>query len=90
MPYIKKLQGIANVLPESMTLVMKNAYGKPSPKQRFVRGRLLVEDGVAYFVENDKQGNGVVSSFIGCDVLAEIPAGSEPIEKGTKVTAYRM
>ena len=90
MPYVKKLQGITDVLPESMKLVLKHSYGKPSPKQRFVRGRMLVEDGVAYFVENDKQGNGVVSSFIGCDVLAEIPAGSDPVEKGEKITAYRM
>jgi molybdopterin molybdotransferase len=34
------------------------------------------------------QGNGVLHSLIGCDLLAEIPAGSPRLSAGTKLTAY--
>ena len=88
--YIKKLMGMTQVLPEEMTLLLQEDYKKPSPKQRFVHGRVVIENGQAFFREHGKQGNGVVSSFVDSDVLAEIPGGSEPLPAGTPVRAYRI
>ena len=34
------------------------------------------------------QGNGVLHSLIGCDLLAEIPAGSPKLPAGSKLKAY--
>ena len=89
-PYIKGLCGRKDTALEAMELVMKEAFKKKSPQQRLVRGRLSIENGVAYFISQDGQGNGVVSSFIGCDVLGEIPAGSPPVAAGEKILAYRV
>ena len=69
---------------------MRQAYNKKSPRRRMVRGRLVIEDGVAYFQTGEGQGNGVVSSLVGCDMLAEIPAGTPAVEAGALVKAYRV
>jgi molybdopterin molybdotransferase len=37
-----------------------------------------------------RQGNGVLRSLIGCDVLAEIPEGSGPQKAGTKLNAFLL
>ncbi len=88
--YVRRLCGRRDVLPESMTLVMLESFGKKSPQLRLIRGRMLIEDGTAYFLHSGSQGNGSVSSLVGCDVLAEIPAGSPPVEAGARVRAYRV
>ena len=36
------------------------------------------------------QGNVVLSSSIGCDVMAVVPAGSGPLEAGTQLLAFRV
>lgn len=90
MPYVKKLCGYREVFSECVTAVLKTGFKKASPQRRIVRGRLEITDGAAYFVPNDGQGNGVVSSLVGCDLLAEIPAGSEPVKAGEKIKAFRV
>lgn len=90
MPYIRKLCGHREVMPERINVVFKDSFGKNSPRLRLVRGRLEVKDGTAYFVHNDGQGNGVVSSLLGCDLLAEIPAGSGRVEGGQMFSAIRV
>ena len=90
MPYIRKLCGHSEVMPERVNVVLKDSFGKPSPKLRLVRGRLEIENGTAYFVHNDGQGNGVVSSLMGCDLLAEIPAGTGRAQNGQVLSAIRV
>ncbi|MBR6522254.1 MAG: molybdopterin molybdenumtransferase MoeA, partial [Oscillospiraceae bacterium] len=77
-------------MPERVNVTLKDSFGKPSPKLRLVRGRLEIEDGKAYFVHNDGQGNGVVSSLMGCDLLAEIPAGTGRAQAGQILSAIRV
>ncbi len=90
MPYIRKLCGHREVMPERVNVILKDSFGKPSPKLRLVRGRLEIEDGKAYFVHNDGQGNGVVSSLMGCDLLAEIPAGTGRAQHGQVLSAIKV
>ena len=90
MPYIRKLCGRVDTVPEHIQVMLKNPLNKKSPGLRLLRGRLLIEDARAYFVENEGRGNGIVSSFVGCDLLGEIPAGSPPLEAGTVIKAWRI
>jgi molybdopterin molybdotransferase len=71
-------------------VALRHPINKPSPKTRIVRGRLEVENGQALFSENEGQENGAVLSLVGCDLLAEIPAGSPPLPAGTMVRAFRV
>ncbi len=89
-PYIKKLCGRDDVFLPVIDVLLKKPVKKHSPQLRILRGRLEIEKGQAYFVENDGQGNGIASSFVGCDLLAEIPQGSPPLPVLTMVRAYRV
>ena len=55
---------------------------------RVLRGRLDLTDGTARLRLTGGQSNGVLSSAIGCDALAVIPAGSGPIAPGTLLKGY--
>jgi len=90
LPYIRKLCGRSDIYPPEVQVALRHDLKKPSPKTRILRGRLEVENGRALFSENEGQGNGAVLSLVGCDLLAEIPAGSPPLPAGTMVRAFRV
>ena len=88
LPVLRRLRGCAAPLAEPVRVLLKGRFKKDSPQRRLVRGRLLLEDGRAWFLPSDGQGNGVVSSLLGCDLLAELPAGTPPLEEGALLTAW--
>lgn len=90
LPAVYKLCGRKQLLPPVAEVRLKNPLVKKSPQLRLLRGHLEIDDGQAWFVENDGQGNGIVSSFVGCDLLGEIPAGSPPLPAGTRIKAWRI
>ncbi len=90
LPYVRKLCGRRECMPERVNVTFKESFGKFSPKLRLVRGRLEVSDGAAYFVHSDGQANGTVSSLMGCDLLAEIPAGTGRVQSGAMVSAIKV
>ncbi|MBQ9980288.1 MAG: molybdopterin molybdotransferase MoeA [Oscillospiraceae bacterium] len=87
LPYLKKLCGKKDIYPRWIKAYLSSDVKKASPKLRILRGRLKIEDGKAVFEEMDGQGNGTMSSFIGCDLLGQIPAGSPPVSAGTLIEA---
>jgi len=88
--FIKKLAGRSQYLPERCEVILKSNFRKASPRRRFLRGKLVVENGTTYLEITGGQGNGVLRSLVGCDLLAEIPAGSGPQPAGSKLNAYRI
>lgn len=88
MPFVRKLIGLECVEQRKIRVITAEVFEKPSPQRRFVRGKLEIRDGVAMFVHGANQGNGVLSSMIGCDLLGEIPAGSPPVPAGSVIDAY--
>jgi molybdopterin molybdotransferase len=75
--------GLKAVLPEPVEVYLKKALVKESHNLRVLRGRLLVENGRALFEEDESRGNGAVSSFLGSNMLVEVPAGSPKLPAGT-------
>jgi molybdopterin molybdotransferase len=90
LPCIRKLCGRTDMYPETVKVRLKEPFKKASPKLRLLRGRLEIIDGMAYFEENEGQGNGAVFSLLSCDLLGEIEAGSPPLPEGTTIKAYRV
>lgn len=90
LPYIRRLCGRADIMPEEITVTLKKPVKKASPRMRMLRGRLEICDGKAVFNESDGQGNGSVSSLVGCDLLGEVPPGSPPLPAGAEIKAYRV
>lgn len=89
-PYIKRLCGRLDCEPERLSLTLGADFPKKSPQRRALRGHLEIRDGEALFIPTEGQGNGIVSSLIGCDLLGDIPVGSPPLRAGEKITAYRV
>ena len=90
MPYILKLCGRSDLMPDPVEVLLKQPLNKKSPNRRLLRGRLEIDNGQAFFVENPGQGNGTFSSLVNCDLIGEVPAGSPPLPAGTKIKAYRI
>lgn len=87
-PYLKKLLGRSNIYTKSFYAILSKDFKKKSPRLRMLRGSLVYENGQVYFEEKLEQGNGVLSSFIDCDVFGEIPAGSMELKRGTLIKCY--
>lgn len=90
LPALKKLSGRSQWIPEEIPMLLAEGFGKPSPKTRFLRGRLVLKDGQVRMEPSGAQGNIVLSSAIGCNAMAIIPAGSKGIEPGTVLKGFLL
>ena len=84
LPAIRKLCGKKDALPQPIRARLIRGFRKKSPADRFLRGRLVLEDGAVRFDASSDQGNVVLSSTIGCNAFLLIPAGSGPVEAETE------
>lgn len=90
LPAIRKLTGRRDVLPREITVILGTGFRKRSPATRFLRGRLDLSDGRASLLLPEEQGNVVISSAIGCDAMAVVPAGSGPLPAGTRLKGFLL
>ena len=67
-----------------------DSFEKKSKCTRLIRGRLDLTDGTVRMRLTQYQGNVIISSMIGCNVFAVIPAGSGRIEKGTVLKGFMI
>lgn len=88
LPAIRRMAGRAEALPTEFTAEMAEGFGKNSPSERFLRGRIRFEGGKTLFSPAARQGNAVLSSAIGCNAYVRIPAGSGPVEAGRTVEGF--
>ena len=87
-PYIRKLCGRNDVLPVPVQAALIEDFNKSSPNRRYLHGKIVYQEGRTYFSLTGHQGNNVISSFVGSDALAEIPAGSPPLPAGSILNTY--
>ena len=89
-PAIKRLCGRADCLPEEIEIRLMNGFNKKSKGTRLLRGKLVIANGEALLRLPKDQGNVVLSSLVGCDAMAVVPAGSGPLEAGTKLKGFLL
>lgn len=89
-PAFRRIAGWAadRALPSPFPVALAEGFGKPSPLPRFLRGRLDLSDGSARMRLSPDQGNIVLSSSIGMDMIALVPAGSGRLEAGTVLEGF--
>ena len=87
-PALRKLCGYAEPHLTEIPVILAEGFPKKSPKTRLIRGTLDLSDGTAKMHVSRAQGNGVLHSLAGCDLLAEIPAGSGALPAGARLNAY--
>ena len=76
--------------PAEIRVALKEDFPKKSKNERWVRGRLDLSDGTVRIDVPKQQKNSALSSTVGCDVMAVIPAGSGPLPAGTVLKGYLM
>ncbi len=86
-PCLKKLSGLSETLSPRLSLRLAAPIKKPSPKPRLIRGHLDLSRGEALLVPHEGQGNGVLRSMRGCDLIGLIPEGSPPLAAGERIEA---
>jgi len=90
LPYVRKLSGRTDTALEVCEVFLKEELVNRSARMRVFRGRLELEGGRALFAENRGQGGGDISSFVGCNLLLEVPEGVSRLPAGTLVKAFRI
>lgn len=88
LPYVRRLCGLKQILPQQIQTILKEDFKKKSHGTRYLHGTIVYQDGRTYFSRTGSQGNNVISSFVNCNALAEIPAGSPPLPAGTKLDTF--
>lgn len=88
LPVLRKLRGLKEPRLTEIPVTLAEDFRKRSPKTRLIRGILDLTDGTAKMHVSHAQGNGVLHSLIGCDLLAEIPGGSLAMPAGSRLSAY--
>ena len=75
---------------KELELPLKDDMPKSAHAVRLLRGRLFLEDGKAYFSENQGRGNGNIASFDNCDLIGIIPGGTGPLKKGDVIKVLSL
>ncbi len=87
-PFMRKLCGRSDITFPQTTAYLGSEFKKSSPVTRILKGHSEFRNGMLYFIPLNNQHNGSVSSMSDCNLLAIIPAGSGPLEAGTKLEVY--
>lgn len=90
MPVLRYMMGMTATMPAKIQVRMLHDFNKKSPNRRIIRGRLVVKNGMAYFLETAKQANGMTSAMRDLQVCVDVPAGTDCIEADTICFAYDL
>ncbi len=90
LPLIRKLSGRRDWALRELTVELKEDFPKKSPKPRLLRGILEYSQGKTMMHITGEQGNGILHTMIGCDLLALVPPGSGPLPAGTLLQALYL
>ncbi len=90
LPALRKLTGRRDYMPGEIQVTLLNGFSKKSSATRFLRGKLDIQNGAASMELPKDQGNVVLSSVIGCNVMAVVPRGSGPLEAGTILKGFLL
>lgn len=89
-PALRLLAGHRQPVPQEFDVELLDGFEKKSRCPRFLRGQLVLKNGRAAMALSPKQGNVVLSSAIGCDMMAVIPAGNGSVPAGTVLKGFLL
>ena len=89
-PALRKLTGLKDPMPEEIEVTLNSGFKKKSPGTRLLRGKLDLSQGEVRMTLSEEQGNVMLNSLIGCDMMAVVPGGTGPIEAETKLKGFLL
>lgn len=90
LPALRKMAGLEKFEFTEITVTLAQSFHKKSPCTRLLRGKLDLSDGTVRLQLPQKQGNVVLSSSIGCNAMAVVPADSGPIDQNTPLKGFLL
>lgn len=81
-PLLSALSGTGTINTYRSVGILENGFGKMSKGRRLIRAKY--EAGKVWLPES--HASGMLSSFVGCNCLVDIPAGSPPLKSGQRVS----
>ena len=88
LPALKKLSGLKDFMPNEIDIALADSFSKKSPITRIIRGTLAFIDGKIFMRVPSEQGNGILRTMSGANVMAVIPAGSGKLQAGEKLKGF--
>lgn len=90
LPALRKLAGYREAKLPEIQVKVAGGFKKKGGMTRLLRGVLDLSDGTARMHMIRDQGNVVLSSTIGCNVMAVVPAGSDPVENDAVLKGFLL
>lgn len=88
---IEKLSGIEKIEIKREKAVLCDNFNKKSPQRRFIRGRVIIEEGKQkVYITQVKSGNGILSSNLNSNCMIEVEAGTEALHSGETVNIIKF
>lgn len=88
---IEKLSGIEKIEVKREKATLCDNFNKKSPQRRFIRGRVVIEDGKQkVYITQVKSGNGILSSNLNSNCMIEVEGGSEALHSGETVDIIKF
>ena len=80
LPAIKKMMGYTDYENKKIKVILKNSYNNKSGMNRFLRCKIYQEGEKNFAIINDKQGNIMLNSMIGCNGFVMVEKKTEARE----------
>ena len=88
---IEKLSGIEKIEVKREKATLCDNFNKKSPQRRFIRGRVVIEEGKQkVYITQVKSGNGILSSNLNSNCMIEVEGGSEALHSGETVDIIKF
>lgn len=88
---IEKLSGIEKIEVKREKATLCDNFNKKSPQRRFIRGRVVIEEGKQkVYITQVKSGNGILSSNLNSNCMIEVEGGSETLHSGETVDIIKF
>lgn len=82
-PVIERLSGHIGVYPQRIQAPLRGDFLKPSASRRLIRGRFTNNEVI---IPSTGHSSGMLSKFVGCNCLVDIPAGNPRLISGSIVS----
>ena len=87
-PLIRKLSGCNEFISTEFQVELLDAFNKKSRGTRLLRGKMEIVQGKVGVRISKEQGNAVLSSTIGNNMMVIVPPGSGILEEGAKLKGF--
>ena len=87
-PLIRKMTGLSDCSLKKVNAKLAAPMNKKSPMGRYIRGRLVIENGEALFLPGALKGNGTTTGNQGCNMVGFVPPKTISMAAGEIIEAY--